>query len=78
MRRVEAQAEKGLAGAPAEWAERRRPLRLELLRPHLTSNVHFLRAAHLGRASGQHSVQAYAAFRDGLLSTPYRLALGGA
>ena len=48
-------------------------LRLELLRQHLSSNVDFLRAAHLGGASGQQSVQAYAAFRDGFLTTIYRL-----
>ena len=35
VRRVEAQAEKGLEGAPAERIERRRRLRLELLRQHL-------------------------------------------
>src|SRR5205823_3462770 len=74
LRRVEAQAERGFDGAPAERADRRRRLRLELLRQHLTSNVDFLRAAHLGGASGQQSVQAYAAFMDGFLATLYRLA----
>src|SRR5882724_281620 len=74
LRRVEAQAEKGIEGKPAERAERRRRLRLELLRQHLTSNVDFLRAAHLGGASGQQSVQAYAAFMDTFLTTLYRLA----
>src|SRR5258705_690087 len=74
LRRVEAQAEKGMEGKPAERAERRRRLRLELLRQHLTSNVDFLRAAHLGGASGQQSVQAYAAFMDTFLTTLYRLA----
>ncbi|HXJ81643.1 MAG TPA: [protein-PII] uridylyltransferase [Candidatus Methylomirabilis sp.] len=74
LRRVEAQAERGLAGAPAERADRRRRLRLELLRQHLASNVDFLRAAHLGGASGQQSVQAYAAFMDGFLETLFRLA----
>jgi [protein-PII] uridylyltransferase len=74
LRRVEAQAEKGIEGKPAERAERRRRLRLELLRQHLTSNVDFLRAAHLGGASGQQSVQAYAAFMDTFLTTIYRLA----
>src|SRR5262245_30187286 len=75
VRRVEAQAEKGFAGAPAERAERRRRLRLELLRQHLASNVDFFRAAHVGGASGQQSVHAYAAFMDGFLATLYRLAL---
>ena len=74
LRRVEAQAERGFDGAPAERADRRRRLRLELLRQHLTSNVDFLRAAHLGGASGQQSVQAYAAFMDGFLATLFRLA----
>ena len=46
-----------------------------MLRQHLTSNVDFLRAAHLGGASGQQSVQAYAGFMDGFLTTLYRLAV---
>jgi [protein-PII] uridylyltransferase len=74
LRRVEAQAERGMAGSPTERADRRRRLRLELLRQHLASNVDFLRAAHLGGASGQQSVQAYAAFMDGFLETLFRLA----
>jgi [protein-PII] uridylyltransferase len=78
LRRVEAQAEKGFEGQPAERAERKRRLRLELLRQHLSSNVNFLRAAHLGGASGQQSVQAYAAFMDGFLVTLFRLALDDA
>jgi [protein-PII] uridylyltransferase len=75
LRRVESQAERGFDGTPAERAERRRRLRLELLRQHLSSNVEFLRAAHLGGASGQQSVQAYSAFMDGFLATIYRLAV---
>src|SRR4029453_238149 len=78
LRRVEGQAEKGFDGQPAERAERKRRLRLELLRQHLSSNVNFLRAAHLGGASGQQSVQAYAAFMDGFLVTLFRLALADA
>src|SRR2546428_12027162 len=74
LRRVEAQAERGFDGAPAERADRRRRLRLELLRQHLTSNVDFLRAAHVGGASGQQSVQAYAAVMDGFLAPLFRLA----
>ena len=75
LRRVEAQAERGFEGTVAEGAERRRRLRLELLRQHLAQNVDFLKAAHLGGASGQQSVQAYAAFMDGFLSTIFRLAV---
>src|SRR5215831_8682045 len=75
LRRVEAQADRGLSGTSSERADRRRRLRLELLRQHLASNVDFLRAAHLGGASGQQSVQAYAAFMDGFLATLYRLAV---
>src|SRR6202007_2709186 len=45
-----------------------------VLHQHLASNVDFLRAAHLGGASGQQSVQAYAAFMDGFLTTLFRLA----
>jgi [protein-PII] uridylyltransferase len=78
VRRVEAQADKGSDGSAAEWAERRRRLRLEVLRHHLTSNVDFLRAAHLGGASGQQSVAAYSGFMDGFLGTLYRLAVDDA
>ena len=78
VRRVEGQAEKGFEGEPAERAERKRRLRLELLRQHLSSNVNFLRAAHLGGASGQQSVQAYASFMDGFLVTLFRLAVDDA
>jgi [protein-PII] uridylyltransferase len=78
VRRVEAQADKGFDGSAAERAERRRRLRLEVLRQHLTSNVDFLRAAHLGGASGQQSVQAYAGFMDVFLGTLYRLAVDDA
>ena len=74
LRRIESHAERGFVGTPAERADRRRRLRLELLRQHLHSNVDFLRAAHLGGASGQQSVQAYAAFMDGFLTTLFRLA----
>ena len=75
VRRVEAQADKGFDGSVAERVERRRRLRLEVLRQHLTSNVDFLRAAHLGGASGQQSVAAYAGFMDIFLGTLYRLAI---
>jgi [protein-PII] uridylyltransferase len=78
VRRVEAQAEKGFDGTPGERTDRKRRLRLELLRQHLSSNVNFLRAAHLGGASGQQSVQAYAAFMDGFLVTLFRLAVDDA
>jgi len=78
VRRVEAQADKGFDGSAAERGERRRRLRLEVLRQHLTSNVDFLRAAHLGGASGQQSVAAYAGFMDGFLTTLYRLAVDDA
>lgn len=74
LRRVEGRADKGLGGPVAEQAERRRRRRVEILRQHLVSNVDFLKAAHLGGASGQQSVQAYAAFMDSFLVTVYRLA----
>src|SRR5262247_3430110 len=78
VRRVEAQAERGFEGTAAGRAERRRRLRLELLRQHLSQHVDFLKAAHLGGASGQQSVQAYANFMDGFLSTIFRLAVDDA
>ena len=58
LRRIESRAERGIQGTPAEISDRRRRVRLELLRQHLNSNVDFLRAAHLGGASGQQSVSA--------------------
>src|SRR4026209_1240580 len=78
VRRVEAQADKGCDGGAAERWARRRGLGLEVLRQHLASNVDFLRAAHLGGASGQQSVQAYAAFMDGFLAKLYRLVVDDA
>ena len=77
IRRAEGRAEKRAGTSPADLADRRR-VRLELLRQHLDSNVGFLRAAHLGGASGQQSVQAYAAFMDAFLVTLYRLAVSDA
>src|SRR5262247_604210 len=74
IRRAESRAGKGLDAGSSELGETRRRLRLEQLRQHLSSNVDFLRAAHLGGASGQQSVQAYAAFMDGFLGTLFRLA----
>src|SRR5512146_71362 len=78
LRRIETHADKALRGSPSERADRRRRLRLEILRQHLQDNVHFLRAAHVGGASGQQSVQAYASFMDGFLATLYRLAVDDA
>src|SRR4029450_10746854 len=74
LRRVEGRAERGFEGEPAERAERKRRLRLELLRQHLSSNVNFLRAAHLGGASGRRSVQQSAPFMDRFLLPLFRLA----
>src|SRR6266852_3036104 len=78
LRRAEARAERRSDGSEAGRVDRRRRLRLDLLRQHLHSNVEFLRAAHLGGASGQQSVQAYAAFMDGFLETLYRVAAADA
>src|ERR1700730_18456306 len=75
LRRVEAQAKRGFEGTAADGAERRRRLRLDPPRQHLAQNVDFLKAAHLGGASGQQSVQAYASFMDGFLSTLFRPAV---
>jgi hypothetical protein len=75
IRRVESRADREPGSASGvSLADNRRRLRLDLLREHLGSNVDFLRAAHQGGASGQQSVQAYAAFMDGFLATLYRLA----
>src|SRR5215813_13406149 len=74
LRRAEARAERQPSESLADRVDRRRRVRLDVLRQHLHSNVEFLRAAHLGGASGQQSVQAYAAFMDGFLGTLYRVA----
>ncbi len=78
LRRAEAKAARGPDEGEAGPADRRRRVRLDLLRHHLHTNVEFLRAAHLGGASGLQSVHAYAAFMDGFIESLYRVAVADA
>ncbi|MBI4013744.1 MAG: [protein-PII] uridylyltransferase [Candidatus Rokubacteria bacterium] len=62
------------SGPAAEWPERRRRLRLELLREHLTAAYAQLRTRHADGASGEESVKSHAAFMDGFLRQLFDLA----
>jgi [protein-PII] uridylyltransferase len=62
-------------GSPAELADCRRRLRLDLLRQHLASGFRALKTRHAGGASGQESVRAYASFMDNLLRQLFRLSV---
>ena len=68
LKRAEAELQRTWEGPPAELADQRRRLRLNLLRQHLDSGLGSLRARHLKGASGQESVQAHAGFMDRFLS----------
>ncbi|HLE42968.1 MAG TPA: DUF294 nucleotidyltransferase-like domain-containing protein, partial [Methylomirabilota bacterium] len=59
--------QKSFSGPAAEWPDRRRRLRLELLREHLIAGYDRLRTRHAGGASGEESVKSHAAFMDGFL-----------
>ncbi|MEK7709189.1 MAG: nucleotidyltransferase domain-containing protein, partial [candidate division NC10 bacterium] len=74
LRRAEADLQRTWEGPPAELADQRRRLRLNLLRQHLDSALGSLRARHAKGASGQESVQAHAGFMDGFLSQLFALA----
>lgn len=67
LQRAEGELERSTIGSPQELGERRRRLRLDLLRQHLTAGLHALKARHVGGAAGHESVQEYAGFIDGLL-----------
>lgn len=74
LRHAEAALRRGYVGPEAEWPERRRRLRLDLLREHLTAGYDRLRSRHADGASGAESVRTHAAFMDGLLRWLYRAA----
>jgi [protein-PII] uridylyltransferase len=74
LRRAEDELSERFTGAAAEWPERRRRLRLELLREHLTAGYDRLRTRHADGASGEESVRSHAAFMDGFLRLLFELA----
>src|SRR3970282_728831 len=73
LKRAEAELQRTWEGPPAELADQRRRLRLNLLRQHLDSGLGSRRARHLKGASGQESVQAHAGFMDRFLSQLFAL-----
>ena len=75
LRRAEAQWRRAFEGPPAELVERRRRLRLDLLRQHLVAGYRSFKARHAGGASGQESVQARTDFMDDFLRQIFRLAV---
>jgi len=74
LRRAEDEAQRSFTGPSAEWPERRRRLRLDLLRAHLAEAYERLRSRHEDGASGEESVRGHAAFMDGFLRLLFRLA----
>src|SRR5581483_5276490 len=72
LRRAEAALRRGCPDA--EWSERRRRLRLGLLREHVTAEYARLLPRHADGASGAESVLTHAAFMDDLLGWVYRMA----
>lgn len=74
LRHAEAALRRSYLGPEAEWPERRRRLRLDLLREHLTAGYDRLKTRHADGASGAESVRTHAAFMDDLLRWLYRAA----
>jgi [protein-PII] uridylyltransferase len=67
LRSAEEALARSYTGPASEWPERRRRLRLDLLREHLASAYAGLRTRHADGASGEESIRSHAAFMDGLL-----------
>ena len=74
LRRAEATVSQEFAGPEAEWPERRRRARLEVLREHVAAAYDRLKTRHADGASGAESVRAHAAFMDDLLRGLYQTA----
>jgi [protein-PII] uridylyltransferase len=74
LRRAEAELKRSGPSPDAEWLERRRRVRLDLLRAHLGAAYEELRSRHEDGASGQESIRSYAAFMDGVLRLLFGLA----
>ena len=75
LRRAETQLARAFTGSSLELADRRRRLRLDLLRRHLATGLDSFKARHVEGASGQESVQAHAGFIDNFLREIFRLAV---
>ncbi len=78
LRQAEEALQRSFSGPDVEWPERRRRLRLEVLREHLAGAYERLRSRHEDGASGEESVRAHAAFMDDLLRLLFELADGEA
>jgi [protein-PII] uridylyltransferase len=76
LRRAEAALRRSYLGPESEWPERRRRLRLDLLREHLLAGYDRLKTRHADGASGAESVRTHTAFMDDLLRWLYRTADG--
>ncbi len=76
LRRAEATLRESFVGPDAEWPERRRRARLDLLREHVTAGYDRLKVRHADGASGAESVRAHTAFMDDLLRWLYETADG--
>ncbi len=74
LRRAEATLRESFVGPEAEWPERRRRARLDLLREHVTAGYDRLKVRHADGASGAESVRAHTAFMDDLLRWLYETA----
>ena len=74
LRHAEATGRQGFTGPAPEWTERRRRLRLDVLREHLAQAYGELRSRHEDGASGEESVHTRAAFMDDLLRELYHAA----
>lgn len=67
LRRAEGLLRRSFTGPDSEWTDRRRRLRIDVLREHLADAYARLKTRHADGASGEESVRTHAAFMDGLL-----------
>ena len=74
LRRAEATVREDFVGPEAEWPERRRRARVDVLREHITTAYDRLKTRHADGASGAESVRSHAAFMDDLLRGLYETA----
>ncbi len=74
LRRAEEELSRSFTGPATEWPDRRRRLRLDVLRAHLAAAYERLRSRHADGASGEESVRGHAAFMDEFLRLLFRLA----
>jgi [protein-PII] uridylyltransferase len=74
LKRAEQDLQSTFTGSEHEWSDRRRRLRLELLREHLAAAYERLKSRHAGGASAEESVRGHAAFMDQFLRLLFELA----